>query len=138
MLDFAFKTLRRRTKELALAASKDVDNASKGLLLFYAAECGLKAVYMSRNNLHLVSDKNATAIRAANEFGHQLDQLIRELKIRPDTLSHTPGRVTLKDGRPLAVNQIHEAWRYGGAISESDAVVAWLNRAVEYVMEELR
>jgi hypothetical protein len=59
LLDFAYKTFRRRTTELAAAASKDIDKASKGVLLFYAAECGLKAVYMSRNSLRLTSDKNA-------------------------------------------------------------------------------
>jgi hypothetical protein len=107
-------------------------------LLFYAAECGLKAVYMSRNNLQMASHTNATAIKAACDFGHQLDHLIRELRIRPETLSHTPGRVRLRDGQPLSVNQIHEAWRYGGVILENDEVVAWLKRAIEYVMEELQ
>ena len=120
-----------------MAAGKDVDDASKGVLLFYAAECGLKAVYMSRNNLRMASQKNSTAIKAANEFGHRLDDLIRELKIRPDTLSHTPGNVTMKDGRKLTVQQIHEAWRYGGLISENDKVLAWLRRAVDYVMKGL-
>jgi hypothetical protein len=138
LLDFAYKTFRRRTSELAAAASKDIDKASKGVLLFYAAECGLKAVYMSRNSLRLASDKNAAATKAASDFGHRLDHLIRELKISPDKLPHTPGNITMKDGQKLSVHQVHEAWRYGGAISEHEDVLAWLGRAVKYVMEELK
>ena len=138
LLDFAYHAFRRRTGELASAATTDIDKASKGILLFYAAECGLKALYMSRNSLRLSSDTNSVALKPAGAFGHRLDQLIRALKIRPDQLSHTPGTITLGDGQGLSVEQIHEAWRYGGGISEADNVLAWLRRAVTYALEELQ
>ncbi|MBZ9958466.1 hypothetical protein FJ942_26385 [Mesorhizobium sp. B2-4-2] len=124
--------------ELAVAARKDVDAASKGILLFYAAECGLKAIYMSRNSLRMASDKNSAAKKSASEFGHKLDDLIRELKIRPDRLSHTPGSITMNTGEPLSVNEVHQAWRYGGVISEHEAVLEWLGRAIAYVTEEFK
>lgn len=138
LLDFEYHAFRRRTGELASAANTDIDKASKGILLFYAAECGLKALYMSRNSLRLSSDTNSVALKAARAFGHRLDQLIRELKIRPDQLPHMPGAITLGDGQQLSVEQIHEAWRYGGRISEADDVLAWLGRAVAYALKELR
>ena len=42
-----FRTLRRRAKELLLAAGSEVDADSKALFLFYGVECGLKALYMN-------------------------------------------------------------------------------------------
>ena len=113
------------------------DLASKGILLFYAAECGLKAIYMSRNNLRMASDTNSVAVRAASDFGHHLDELIRQLKISTADVPHTPGKITMSNGQLLSVGQVHEAWRYGGKISEEDRVLQWLEGALKYAMKEL-
>lgn len=40
------KALKRRAKELHSAANLLIEEESRALLLFYAAECGLKAIYM--------------------------------------------------------------------------------------------
>ena len=137
-LDFNFLTLRRRTAELTKAAASEIDDASKGLLLFYAAECGLKAVYMSQNSLRLASETNGTAPKSAIDFQHRLDELIRELRISPAALPHHPGAITLTNGERISVQEVHQAWRYGGVIVETQQVLVWLKLAIEYAKERMR
>lgn len=66
-------TLRRRADELQAAAKRELphDEDAAALLLFYAAECGLKSVYMIQNNLKDTGEARGRA-DAARSFVHNL------------------------------------------------------------------
>ena len=91
---------------------------------------------MTRHRLKLTSDTNSTSITPASHFSHQLDRLIRALKISPRTLPHTPGTITIQKGNIIPVQQIHEVWRYGGVLVESNQILQWLVSAVDCVEKE--
>src|SRR3546814_17494758 len=74
------------------------EEASRALLLFYAAECGLKAIYMQRFMLKTTMSSNRVAKSPAS-FKHNIDELILALKLRPMILSHSPGRLSLRSPR---------------------------------------
>lgn len=127
------KTLKRRARELAAASCSD-DNA-EALLLFYSAECGLKALYMSRNSMRNANDANA--MPAARSYGHKLDQLISVLKIPPSALPLRPTGLTLRNGARIAVADLHQAWRYGERIVNHPDVVTWLKSIISYTNARL-
>ncbi|WP_456618574.1 MULTISPECIES: hypothetical protein [unclassified Bradyrhizobium] len=135
LINPTFKTLRRRTIELAATTSCN-DPDADALILFYAAECGLKALYMSVNSLKLASDDNG-ARGSARSFGHRLDYLIAELKIAPKDLPSRPSTLKLKSGDAINVRHLHEAWRYGDKIQMHADVVTWLKCVLKFVRERL-
>jgi hypothetical protein len=135
LINPASKTFRRRTIELAATTSCN-DADADALILFYAAECALKALYMSVNSLKLASDANG-ARNSARSFGHRLDLLITELKIAPKDVPSKPPALKLKSGAPINVRHLHEAWRYGDKIQMHAEVVAWLKTILKFVHERL-
>ncbi len=76
-------------------------SATQRMVLFYAVECGLKAIYMRRNRMGQTGE-------AVTAFGHRLADLLVALQCAhrlPDGLG--------KDGKAVASKSLHEAWRYG-------------------------
>jgi hypothetical protein len=136
-VDPNYRTLRRRAKELLLAAGSEVDVDSKALFLFYAVECGLKALYLDLYKLATTSTEGSRA-RSARSFGHRLDDLVVELRVPPSKISSRPPRLALRSGVILQVLDLHEAWRYGEKIDAHTEVVAWLDGIATYVKQELR
>lgn len=136
-VDPNYRTLRRRAKELLLAAGSEIDVDSKALFLFYAVECGLKALYMDLHKLTTASTEGSRA-RSAGSFGHRLDDLIVGLRVPPSKISPRPPRLALRSGVTLQVLDLHEAWRYGEKIDAHPEVVAWLDNIATYVKQELR
>jgi hypothetical protein len=136
-VDPNYRTLRRRAKELLLAAGSEVDEDSKALLLFYAVECGLKALYMDVHKLATTSTEGSRA-RSARSFGHRLDDLVVELRVPPSKISPRPPHLGLRNGMTLQVLDLHEAWRYGEKIDAHTEVVAWLDRIAAHMKQELR
>jgi hypothetical protein len=137
VVDPNYRTLRRRAKELLLAAGSEVDVDSKALLLFYAIECGLKALYMDLHKLATASIEGSRA-RSARSFGHRLDDLVVELRVPPSKISARAPNLALRNGVTLQVLDLHEAWRYGEKIDAHTQVVAWLDGIATYVKQELR
>lgn len=135
-VDPNYRTLRRRAKELLLAARSEVDVDSKALFLFYAVECGLKALYMDLHKLASTSSEGFRA-RSARYFGRRLDDLVVELRIPPSKIPPRPPRLGLRNGTTLQVLDLHEAWRYGEKIDAHAEVVAWLDRIATHVKQEL-
>jgi len=96
------------------------------LLLFYAAECGLKAVWCKRNKI-------ATTAQAGSKFElfrHDLAAILIDLR-RGVPLTRT---MEYKDGR-INLDKFHECWRYGGKIinegiiqKELEIVCLWIGR----------
>lgn len=115
-LPFTEKELRKAWKDL-----KDASKTNSGkrknphrLLLFYAVECGLKAVWLRSNNKNVLDTKNI------DEYKHNLHKLIHELNLGKDYL--LPSDIKLKSctlenkdfPRNGKIDVLHQAWRYGG------------------------
>jgi len=136
-VDPNYRTLRRRAKELLVAATSDVDPDSQALFLFYAVECGLKALYMDHHKLATASAEGSRA-QSAKSFGHRLDDLIAALRVPAQRVSPRPQRLCLRNGDVLQVLELHEAWRYGEKVDTHVDVVAWLEAVATHVKQGLR
>jgi hypothetical protein len=121
------QSLRRRAQQLEAAAIResahDINCAS--LLLFYAAECGLKHVYMSRNNLKDTSEERGSAV-SARSYGHDLKRLVTALNIPRASIGNAPAIVFRRSQDRGEVSVLHQAWRYGVEIDATDELYKWL------------
>ncbi|MEV6615665.1 hypothetical protein AB0N31_17740 [Streptomyces sp. NPDC051051] len=138
VLQVGAKALKKRRDELTVSAEsveahgKGEDAATVGLLLFYAAECGLKERLLFRRGLRDT---------AALEPTHDLRKLAKELRLPralDDLLNrlrscrlHTPA------GASVALADLHQAWRYGAKLDGTDekeakealrALIKWCER----------
>ena len=121
MVDVGMRQLRRSSDRLGrrgedLAGSDD--QATAGLLLFYSAECGLKAEVMQRMKL-LDTSQLAYFLRT-----HDLRLLAKELRLSPQSQSALQG-CARPPNNGQAVQKVeppalHEAWRYGADLEPDD------------------
>jgi len=104
--------LRRRSEELFASAEREKlhDPDSAALLLFYAVECGLKAVYMLQNNLRYTDEARGSA-RPARSFSHNIVSLVQALNIARASIKPVPAVVTVRLGLSGSPAVLHEAWR---------------------------
>ena len=125
--------LRRRSEELFASAEREKlhDSDSAALLLFYAAECGLKSVYMLQNNLKYTDEVRGGA-RSARSFSHNIVALIQALNISRSSVQPAPEVVTVRLGLNGTLAVLHEAWRYGEKIQGTDAIYDWLKSLLEW------
>jgi hypothetical protein len=83
------------------------------MVLFYAVECGLKALYMSKNKLTRTNQEN-TFKESAAFFSHDLNKLLSKMNMDdfkvPKGLTNKKGQIEAKD--------LHEAWRYGSVFDK--------------------
>lgn len=131
------RALRRRAKELYAASQQPVDPDSRALLLFYAAECGLKALYLRYYKLTDTGASTASA-QSASWYNHRLDDLITALRIARRAVPPRPDAITLRGGTSTNVDSLHQVWRYGAVLEPAPPVLEWLGGVVEYVLGELR
>jgi hypothetical protein len=109
---------------------------SRSLLLFYAAECGLKAAWLKRNKLRSTSQLTS-AFNAS--IGHDLMLWAKKLAL-PAALASAPGRFRLKrDNSAFETAAAHQAWRYGVEILAVDETVLtnWLQALCQWAKGEL-
>ncbi len=125
------KTLRRRSRELKTAAAACPDEDAKALLLFYAAECILKAYYMKKFSLRSTGAENALA-KSARHYSHRLDNILTVLHVNSTDCPRKPKVTRLKSGNLIDVGQLHEAWRYGEKIDDQNDVLNWLGQVITY------
>lgn len=116
-IPFTDRELRTAWRELSAAATPTAENSRQNphrLLLFYAVECGLKAVWLK--------DQNRTLFEGAdiNRVGHDLQQILKDLRVSSDLAlpisfqlpPATKGTTSLpRNGK---FGDVHQAWRYGG------------------------
>ena len=125
--------LRRRSDELFASAEREkshnVDSAA--LLLFYAAECGLKSVYMIQNNLKVTDEARGAAV-SARSFSHNIGLLIQALNISRASIKPIPPVVIDRLGQTGSPSELHEAWRYGEKIRDTHTICIWLTSLVEW------
>jgi hypothetical protein len=126
-------TLRRRSEELFASAERErphnIDSAA--LLLFYAAECGLKAAYMLQNNLKVADEERGNS-RSARSYSHNIRSLIQALNISRASIKPSPQIVIQRSGQTGDPVILHEAWRYGEKIRDTGAVCEWLVSLIEW------
>jgi hypothetical protein len=104
------------------------------LLLFYAAECGLKERFLTRRKL-----RDTESLDFRNDLhGHEIRELAKELGLPAGLLDKLQGcRRKDKKRPPVALKDVHEAWRYGAKLNPSDeqkaaeaftAVIQWCQK----------
>lgn len=117
-IPFTDRELTRAWRELSVVAlppaTGDRKNAHR-LLLFYAVECGLKAVWLKRQSRTLFEGADI------HRMGHDLQQVLKDLKVGstlslPDVFelpAASQGTASLP--RMGKFGDVHQAWRYGGS-----------------------
>jgi len=116
-IPFTARELKRAWRELADIAMPVAGSTRKNphrLLLFYAVECGLKAVWLKRNNRNLFDRADI------DRTGHDLRQVLKDLSVGsrlslPENLQLEPvTQNNSKVPRNGDISVLHQAWRYGG------------------------
>ncbi|MEV4078873.1 hypothetical protein ACGFJC_16210 [Nonomuraea fuscirosea] len=110
------KALLKRRVQLRQSADElqdTGDTATVCLLLFYAAECGLKQRILVRG-----THRDSSAV----ETTHDLRKLAKDLGL-PRTLGDHLDRVQtcrLAAQNSVAFSELHQAWRYGAKLEDKD------------------
>ena len=142
-IPFTDRELRNAWRELVAVASPAAGHMRKNphrLLMFYAVECGLKAVWLKRHSQTVFGKEHI------EKTGHNLRKILKDLKVGaelslPETLSLTT--VTMngsQEPRNGDVSILHQAWRYGGnCVAPSDEeCVLQLEKILTWIRGELR
>lgn len=123
MVDVGVGELRRSRDRLAKqgeAAEQAGENAVSGLLLFYAAECGLKAEV-----LRWVLHREDTSALPDDLRTHNLRRLAKALNLQDPAPGPDPLRCHRHtDNTWVESHQLHEAWRYGAELRADDQKTA--------------
>ena len=77
------------------------------LVLFYAVECGLKALYMRENKLKRTDQENSLK-ESAFYFRHNLNHLLVKMNMNIKI-----PKLVAKDNSQIEPEDLHAAWRYG-------------------------
>jgi len=123
-----FSELKASHLQLVAAANRNAGSPAH-LLLFYAAECGLKYATLRRNNFRTTE--------RLSDVNHDLSWLIKNLNLSASAIGSTP-TLRLTRGESCPLSSAHQAWRYGVRIDASDEArfVSWLKRLCEVVVRE--
>lgn len=115
-VDVSVSELVRSYASLRDGAGGDPGPAGR-LLLFYSVECGLKAAYLGKRGI------NARDTRALPQAlrSHDLRRLAKELRLSSAYLTGLARcRRQQERQHPVDPHELHEAWRYGAPLHESD------------------
>ena len=115
-ISFTDRELRHAWRSLYQASAQHPRSNPHRLLLLYAIECGLKALWLKRAGRTLFEAKDI------GQTGHDLRKIISQLRLNlplPDTF-HLPdvfgARRNPVARRHNAPENLHQAWRYGGQL----------------------
>lgn len=139
-LPFTDRELSRAWRSLRRTANAEQRDNTHRLLLFYAVECGLKAVWLKKQSKTLFDGD------AIHRFGHDLNAIIKDLmlghasNLLPSSVQLSA--VTINSGRvPRAggLDAIHQVWRYGGQLNVPTDVEmeARLENMAQWIAKEL-
>ncbi|MEY4980048.1 MAG: hypothetical protein RLZZ352_2318 [Pseudomonadota bacterium] len=134
-LPFTDRELSRAWRRLRNTAHTQPRDNTHRLLLFYAIECGLKAVWLKEKRKTLFDGA------AIGNFGHDLNKIIKELKLGyelqllPDSVEVNAGQIS----RTGKLNAIHQVWRYGGVLKvpTDEELETRLERMAQWITKEL-
>ncbi len=110
------------------------------LMLYYAVECGLKAVWLKRQNRNLFNRVDI------GSTGHNLRQVLKDLKVGAEL--SLPAYLQLdpvtQNNSPVSRNGdisiLHQAWRYGGKCitPTDDKCEQQLRQVLNWIQGELK
>jgi len=97
------------------------------MVLFYAVECGLKALYMRENRLRRTDQENSLK-ESVFSFKHDLNRLLVKMNMNIKV-----PKAVAKDNSQIEPKEIHEAWRYGKELDKQKE-----QRCIERLKDILR
>jgi hypothetical protein len=115
---------------------RNLEDYPNNLLLFYAVECGLKAIWLRRNRLRTTAQLSPD-LKARG--GHDLMFWVSKLGL-PASVTQGRCQFRLKNSSGmLDIVLAHQAWRYAIELNEEDeaAVVKWLHHIREWIFREI-
>jgi len=106
------------------------------LTLFYAVECGLKAVWLKRNN----KNETASCETQFDEFRHNINAILSQLRVHREL--HLPNKSTVvspgsQSIRDVGSGQLNQAWRYGCQLNDDDLFEVRLKEIIVWIRSEL-
>lgn len=106
------------------------------LLLFYAAECGLKAVWLRRQG----KEDTVGVGQVFQRFDHNINAILDDLRAHPSL--RLPGhlKILTKDRLPNRIipsRRVNEAWRYGCILMDEEHIETLLIGIIRWVGGEL-
>jgi hypothetical protein len=131
----------RQLRQTSLPLANQGRNNAHRLLLFYAVECGLKAVWLKRNNKTLFAGDDI------EQTGHNLCRLLDQLRagqrfrfsqnIRLTAAKDVSGTDIPRNG---SIEILHQAWRYGGESYQPNDTTCeqQLEQVLEWINGELQ
>ncbi|WP_242201743.1 MULTISPECIES: hypothetical protein [unclassified Pseudomonas] len=140
---FTDRELVRAWRELSTIATPITGSVRKNshrLLLFYAVECGLKAVWLKRQNRSLFEREDI------DKTGHNLRQMLKDLKVGaelslPENLQLVPvSQNGVPQPRNGDISILHQAWRYGAEcrVPQDDDCEHQLEHVLSWIQGELK
>ena len=135
-MPFTDRELRRAWRELSAVAMPPADSVRLNphrLLLFYAVECGLKAVWLKHQGRTLFDAGDI------EKTGHNLRHALKELNVGAG-LSLPEALQLEKPVRHGRLGDLHQVWRYGGQCkSPTDHdCEQQLQKVLEWIQGELK
>lgn len=138
--DRELKNAWRELSAIAMPAAASTRKNPHRLLLFYAVECGLKAVWLKRQNRSLFDREDI------DKTGHNLRLVLKELKVGaelslPENLQLEPvTRNGVQAPRNGDTSILHQAWRYGGnfTIPTDNDCEHQLEQILKWIQGELK
>lgn len=122
MVDVGVRQLRASRDRLAARgreAQRNQDGATAGLLFFYAAECGLKGVWLQENGATDTSDL------PGDLRSHDLRALAKALRLSREASDALKSCRRRHGGQnPIECRDLHQAWRYGAHLESQDEFLA--------------
>lgn len=125
VIPFTDRELKNAWRNLACAATLcSVDRVAntRRLLLLYAVECGLKAVWLKRKRQDVFDEEDV------GDVGHDIYKLIKDLHVKHDlkifkTIGLKPITInSVSVSRNFGLKDLHQVWRYGGVcVSPGDS-----------------
>lgn len=122
-----------------IVKAQNFQSASFHLLIFYAVECGLKSIWLKRNNLR--STEQIRDQTLLTKDGHNFGVWIRKLGISAAALKNNkiPGFHLARGGSNWDAGKAHQAWRYGAKMEPQNEkiLVEWLENLCSWIKENI-
>lgn len=139
-LPFTKQELTRAWRDATAFSDVEQRQNPHRLLLFYAVECGLKAVFLTQRHLDVIDDDTANMLK------HDLNKIADLVALPKKQL--LPEGVSMKNcninktltPRNCHVSQLNQVWRYGGKLTGPGTITdqileqkllqinAWINK----------
>lgn len=138
--DRELKNAWRELSKVSTPPANEVRSNPHRLLLFYAVECGLKAIWLKRQSRTLFENKDIS------DTGHNLQKILRELRVGSNlelqqNLHLEPvnqdNKLLVRNG---SISDLHQIWRYGGKCEKPNDqdYEQQLQKVLDWIKGELR